>query len=134
MADTVTSQTVHGQSGKSGRYVYHLTNISDGTGESGVTKVDISTLVARGGGAPSKTKVLRIDYSVSGFNYVVLRWDHTADDTIAVLKGQGVFDWTLEGGLVDPASTGGTGDILLTTNGGSSGSAYDITLELVALS
>ena len=41
MADTVDVKLV----GNFKRYkMYHLTNQSDGTGESGVTKVDISTL------------------------------------------------------------------------------------------
>ena len=67
---------------------------------------------------------------MSGFNYVTLAWDHTTDDEIAVLSGQSVIDWSSIGGNVDPQSTGGTGDILLTTDGGADGSSYDITLYM----
>ena len=72
-----------------------------------------------------------IDYDVQGFTYVRLDWDATTDDEIAVLgQGQGSFDWTADGGLVDPASTGATGDIVLTTNGAASGATYTITIGL----
>lgn len=110
--------------------VYHLTNQSDGTGESAVAKVDISTLTDARGNVCTYTAIDRIEYSVSGFNYVLLAWDHTAADEIAVLAGQGVMDWSMVGGNVDPRSDGETGDIVLTTDGGADGSSYDITIYL----
>lgn len=127
MADLVDVKAIF--SGKRLK-VYHLTNQSDGTGEAGVAKVDISTLTDARGVAATYCAIDRIEYSVWGFNYVALAWDHTADDEIAVLQGQGVMDWSMLGGNVDPRSTGGTGDVLLTTDGGADGSGYDITLYL----
>lgn len=127
MADTVTSNVVF--SGTR-HYTVHLTNESDGTGESGVAKIDISALTGPDGTAPTRTSIMEIDYSVAGFNYITLAWDHTADDVAMVLKGNGYVDFSESGGLVDPASTGGTGDILLTTDGGADGSSYDITLKI----
>jgi hypothetical protein len=59
---------------------------------------------------------------------VRLDWDHTADDELATLGGAGALDWSATGGIIDPRSTGGTGDILLTTNAASSGDTYDITI------
>lgn len=127
MADAVNVQVVR-QNGR--RYVVHLTSVSDGTGESNVVKVDISTLkLVDGVTVPTYTAIEYIEYSVSA-GYVLLEWDHTTDDEIAVLSGQGSMDWTPYGGLVDPRSTGGTGDILLSTSGFASGDTYDITIQL----
>jgi hypothetical protein len=127
MADTVDVKTIF-----SGRRlkVFHLINRSDGTGESGVAKVDISALTDPAGNTCTYTSIDRIEYSVFGFDYVLLAWDHTTDDEIAVLKGQGVMDWSMSGGSVDPRTAGDTGDIKLTTSGGAAGSGYDITLYL----
>lgn len=130
MADTVDTLTIRNAVRLNGKLVQRFTNESDGTGESGVTKVDISTFTCPNGSAATKSVVYRIDYQVNGFNYVVLRWDHTADDEIAVLSGNGIFDLTKQGGRVDPASAGGTGDILLTTDGAVDGASYDITLYM----
>lgn len=127
MADTVDTKVIRNATG---HYVVRFTNECDGTGESAVTKVDISTLTTATGAVATYSKVERIEYAVSGFNYVVLRWDHTTDDEIAVLKGNGVIDTSIDGGMVDPRSAGGTGDILLTTDGNTDGNSYDITLYL----
>lgn len=126
MADTVDTLVVH--KGKK-IYTVRLTNISDGTGESAVAKVDISTLTGPNGAAPSYTKIREISWSIQGFTSVRLFWDHTTDDEIAVLgTGTGYMDWTGVGGLIDPKSSGGTGDILLTTAGTTSGNTYTITI------
>lgn len=129
MVDTVNVSTVH----KGARRItYHMTNESDGSGESVVAKVDLSGLTypVFGGAEATFFVVERIEYSVAGFNYVTLEWDHDTNDEIAVLIGQGVIDWTPEGGLVDPQTTGGTGDIVLTTDGAIDGASYDISLWL----
>jgi len=108
-----------------------LTNISDGTGESAVSKVDISTLIGPNGSAPTRTTIETIEGMVQGFSSVQLFWDHTTDDELAVLgTGYTYFDWKDSGGFTDPASTGGTGDIVLTTIGASTTATYDITLTL----
>lgn len=129
MADTVDSLV---QFSGTRKYVIRLTNISDGTGESGVTKVDISTLTNGKGIAPTALNVESIQWSIQGFSSVRLHWDHTTDDEIAVLgAGNGFKDYTQAGALKDPRSTGGTGDILLTTAGAISGATYDILLTCV---
>lgn len=131
MADAVDSVVIF--SGRK-RYKVRLTNISDGTGESAVVKVDKSTLTGLDGTEPSKLVVEKIEYDVQGFTSIRLYWDHTTDDEIAVLgPGTGYMDFTDNGmfqGLIDPGSAGDTGDILLTTNGHSSGDTYTITLTL----
>lgn len=128
MADTVDSKAVW--AGKR-RRVVHLTNISDGTGESAVVKVDVSALTGPDGSAPTYTVVEEIQYAIQGFTSVRLVWDATTDDEIAVLpSGSGYLNFKEAGGLVDPKSTGTTGDILLTTAGAISGATYDITLVI----
>ena len=123
MADTVDTKIVY-QGPR--YYVVRLQNVSDGTGESGVTKVTISGLT-QGGFTPTSTAIDRIEYNINGM-VVKLYWDHTTDDEIATLSGNGVCDWSIEGGNVDPGSAGGTGNILLSTAGAASGDTYDITL------
>lgn len=108
--------------------VFHLVNRSDGTGEVAVQKVDISTFTDPTGKPATYSVIDRIDYSV-GVGRVDLLWDHTTDDEIATLTGQGCMDWSQTGGNVDPRSAGDTGDIMLTASGfAATGSGYDITL------
>lgn len=126
MVDTVDVKAV-----RDGRYyVVRLQNRSDGTGESGVTKVDISTLTLPNGQVCTKTAIHRAEWAISGMT-VRFDWDHTTDDEALTLAGSGSFDWSGWGGNVDPATAGGTGDILLTTIGHVSGSTYDITLWIL---
>jgi len=137
MADAVTTNKIIETAT---HYVVHLTNISDGTGESAVVKVDKSAIeVASDGAEPNSLDIEEVRWAIQGFTSVRILWDHTTDDLALVLCGSGYDDFTGKGripgftgtsGLKDPRSAGGTGDILLTTNGGSSGATYDITLWL----
>jgi len=127
MADTVDTVTLLQQPNL---YAVRLTNISDGTGESAVVKVDKSAIAtALGITEPSKIIVTQLYWNIQGFASVRLLFDHTTDDELAVLCNSGYRDFTPYGGFADPASAGGTGDILLTTNGGASGATYDILIE-----
>lgn len=128
MADTVDSIVLF--NGRRKRVV-RLLNISDGTGEAAVIKVALSGITGPDGTPTTKTVIEEISWSVQGFTSVRLLWDHTTDDEIAALAaGNGYINYKNAGGLVDPASTGGTGDILLTTAGAVSGATYDITLVI----
>lgn len=124
MADAVSSQTiVDGPR----NVVMKFTNLSDGTGEAAVLKVDVSAL----DGAPSSVSIKRIHYSVSGMN-VTLLWDATTDVRIVELGGNtGTLDFCAFGGLPNNGGAGVTGDILLTTTGHTSGDSYSIVLEMV---
>lgn len=122
MADAVVSQTIVDGVRNT---VMKFTNLSDGTGESAVTKVDVSAL----NGAPSFVKLMRIHYSVNGM-VATLLWDATTDVRILDLQGYGTLDFTHFGGLPNNAGTGVNGDILLTTTGHSSGDSYSIILEM----
>jgi len=125
MADTVDTLIIHNSTRI---YSARFTNISDGTGESAVVKVDISTLTGPDGTPPTAVKLLEASWAIQGFVSVRLHWDHTTDDELKVLTGVGYDNYTAIGGLMDPRSTGGTGDILFTTNGGVAGATYDISL------
>lgn len=130
MADIVNSLVL--QSGGK-HHIVRLTNISDGTGESDVVKVDVSTLLKSDGTVPTYTRVKEIWWTSGGFTSIRLEWDATTDDEIAVLSGSGYLDLHAIGGLIDPKSTGTTGDILLTTAGAVSGATYTIILVVELL-
>jgi hypothetical protein len=127
MADAVTSKVLINSKH---RYVVVLTNVSDGTGESDVVKIDKSTLVNLNGVEPTKLNLVSVQWAIGGFSSVRLEWDHTADDMcLALPTGTGYFDFSCFGAYSDPASAGTTGDILLTTAGAVSGATYSIVLE-----
>ncbi len=125
MADTVDVAAVFAGTSK---HVLRLTNESDGTGEAAVTKLDISTLTNSNGDTATAVTLLEARWAVQGFGYVVIEWDHTTNDEMLVCSGNDYASFVGMGGLHDPASTGGTGDVVLTTDGGADGSSYDITL------
>ena len=129
MADTVTTNVVFNGNRK---YTVQLSNISDGTGESDVVKVDISTLIGPDKvNAPTAVAIEQVQWSIQGFTSVRVEWDHTTDDEALTLgAGNGYLDFRPSGGSRDPRSAGGTGDILFTTAGAVSGATYDITLFL----
>lgn len=122
MADAVVSKTLVNNS------KYHIVccqNTSDGTGESAVAKVDISGLT----GAPTKVTIEEIWFDCVGMAVRIL-FDHTTDDQMLTLAGTGHWDFSSFGGINDPASAGGTGDILFTTVGHTSGDTYNIILKV----
>lgn len=119
------------------RYGIHLTNISDGTGETNVIKADKSAIgVASDGAEAASLDLAQARWSIQGMTYVKLSWDHNTDDVAFIMAaGSGYEDFVRPGGgfggggkISDPRSTGGTGDVLLTTIGAVSGGTYDITL------
>ena len=127
MADAVTSQTL--QDGDKVA-VMKFTNISDGSGESAVKKVDVSALQTQSGSGASCTGVT-IDciwYECNGMS-VDLLWDASTDVIAWTLSGYGYFDFRSAGPLVNNASSP-TGDIMFTTTGAGSGDRYAIMLKM----
>tara|TARA_B100001113_G_C21017709_1_gene582146 strand:+ start:660 stop:1052 length:393 start_codon:yes stop_codon:yes gene_type:complete len=128
MADIVTVQTIADVAGV--KHVAKMTNISDGTGESLVTKIDASATQAM---SEDATKVLaRIWYSINTTNRnagVELLWGGTTNGTMVVLSGQGHWDLrTFGDGITNNAITA-TGDVLLSTRNFVSGDNYTILVE-----
>lgn len=122
MADSVNALTLFSSEK---RVVMLFNNVSDGTGETAVAKVDISGLP----GVPTKVRINQIEYSTFGMSVSIL-FDHDTDDRALVVQGDGCRDFRQWGGIHDPASAGGTGDILFTTNGATAGDTYSILLDL----
>ena len=128
MADAVTSNVIFAGSR---RYIIQCQNISDGTGESDVVKVDVSALTGPNGIAPTSVVIEAVEYSIQGFSSVRIEFDATTDDKALTLgPGFGSLDFSYAGGIKNPKSTGTVGDILFTTAGALSGATYDITLFL----
>lgn len=110
------------------RYAVQILNLSDGTGESAVTKIDKSTLTGPNGLEPSSLALERVEGDASGMQ-VYIYCDRTTPVQLARIGGVGSYcaDYRSVGGL-QTNTAGGTGDILVTTNGHSSGDSYDIKL------
>ena len=102
MADAVATQTI--QDGAQ-HAIFRFTNVSDGTGESAVTKIDVSGLTTN---------------PVTGMSCssVSIDW---ADE----------FDFSDFSGIPDNAGTGATGDVKFTTVGHSSGDVYTIVMTVI---
>jgi|TARA_R110000796_G_scaffold199085_2_gene315358 hypothetical protein len=127
MADAVTSQTI--QDGDR-IAVLKFTNISDGTGEAAVKKVDVSALSAESGTGRACTKVAieQMWYDCSGMTVDIL-WDASTDVICWTLSGYGFYDWRQAGPLVNNASSP-TGDVMFTTTGHDSGDRYTVMVAV----
>ena len=130
MADAVTSQTIiDGER----NCIMKFTNVSDGSGESAVAKVDVSALSANSAGVScSEVRVLRVSHAIVGMS-VQMFLNATSNVLLMELaeSSNGHMDFTDFGGLPNNAGSGKNGDILFTTKGHSSGDTYSITLEMV---
>jgi hypothetical protein len=130
MADAVTSQTI--QDGER-NLVMKFTNVSDGTGESAVKKVDVSALATNSKGQTcTKVKIQRIYWATVGMS-VKLDFDATSNVLLIGLPADSTGDEYYDSftGIPNNAGSGVTGDIDLTTTGHSSGDSYMIILEMI---
>ena len=134
MADAVTSQTL---SDGDRIAVMKFTNISDGTGESSVAKLDISALATSNAGlTPARATIEQIWYDIGGMR-VALEWNATSNVVAAVLGGSaaagnvnGHMDFRSFGGLKNTEASGANGDIDLTTHGHTNHDHYTIVMQL----
>ena len=129
MADTVTSQTI--QDGERVA-VLKFTNVSDGTGESAVKKVDVSALTTNSAGEScTSVSIARIYWACVGMR-VNIEFDATTNVLAMPLPADSTGDeyYDLFSGIPNNAGSGVTGDIDFTTDGHSSGDAYSIILVL----
>jgi hypothetical protein len=128
MADTISTQIITDTSGV--KYVVKLTNISDGTGETLVNKVDASatTFMTEDG----NRKISKIWWSVNTNNNkscVELIWDGATNATALLLSGVGYWDLRTAGDEILNNATTPTGDVLLSTKNFVSGDNYTIIVE-----
>ena len=130
MADAVTSQTlIDGERVA----IMKFTNLSDGTGESKVIKVNASALGASASGlACNGVTITKIHASTHGME-VQIYWDATTDVFCwgVPQNSQYTWDWEKIGGLTNNAGAGKTGNVLFSTADATSGDFYTIVLEMV---
>ena len=129
MADAVTSQTI--QDGEK-TAVLKFTNVSDGTGESAVKKVDVPALTTNSAGEScTSVSVARIYWATRGMG-VNIEFDATSNVLLTGLPSDSTGDeyYDLFTGIPNNAGSGVTGDIDFTTVGHSSGDTYSIILVL----
>ena len=129
MADAVTSQTLFDGDK---HVVMKFTNISDGTGESAVKKVDVSALNADiNGNTCTSVAIEKIWWQCIGMK-VRMFFDATSDKFIIELgeNQSGYHDYSEFGGIKNNAGSGKTGDVDFTTVGHSSADTYTITLKM----
>lgn len=127
MADAVTSQIL-ADGPKTA--VMKFTNISDGTGESSVLKVDVSTLSTYQGKTCNGVTIEKIKAVTDGMAVDVI-WDGgTPAVAVTIPQSQFVeFDFSEDGGIINNAVTP-TGDIKFTTIGHTLGDRYTIILVM----
>ena len=128
MADIVTTQVLSDTSGV--KYVAKMTNISDGSGESLVKKIDASTTTFMT--ADGNRKIAKIWWSVNTTKAnasVELVWDGETNATAMLLNGQGYWDLRTAGNEIINNATTPTGDVLLSTRAFVVGDNYTILVE-----
>jgi hypothetical protein len=134
MADVVTSQTIVDTSGT--KTVMKFTNMSDGSGETLVTKMDASALTfMTEDGTKSLAKIWWAINTTNGKSGVELLWAGTTNSTIGFFSGTGHHDYYTAGNAIPnnatlTANTSPAGDILISTKGFVAGDNYTIILEV----
>ena len=133
MADAVTSQTILDDGGRD--LIMKFTNISDGTGESAVAKIDVSALTVNAITKQSCNRVVlqKIWFSNIGMGFK-LYWNADSNMFIAQAPKDWTDTWDFSDssqtlpGIPNNAGTGINGDLLLTTNDHTSGDTYSIVI------
>lgn len=130
MADAVATQTIQ-EDGKTA--IFRFTNVSDGTGETTVNKIDVSGLNPdpMTGKSCTSVTIQCIWYSTVGMGVKiffdastnVLAWELRADDARTM-------DFTDFTGIPNNAGSGKTGDILFSTTSATSGDVYNVVMKV----
>ena len=138
MADTVTSQTIVDVTGT--KTVMKFTNLSDGSGETLVTKMDASALTFMTEDATKKIAKVWWNVNTSSGNAgVEVLWagsgTTSANATALFLSGQGYWDLQTSGNSIPnnatlTANTSPAGDVLISTKGFVAGDNYTIIIEV----
>ena len=135
MADAVTSQKIIDTDN---RLVYKFTNISDGSGEASVAKIDVSGLNAnKEGQTCTRIALTQLWYDIGGMR-VTIEWNASTNVVATVLGGSaavgvssGYYDWREWGGIPNNAGSGVNGDVDLTTHGHTAHDHYTIVAEFI---
>jgi len=130
MADAVTSQTLFDGERVA---IMKFTNISDGTGETAVLKVDVSALTPSGSGKTCSAVTVTKIYIANHGMEVRMFWDATTDVPF-FLSSPGAtqtLDMSAFGGITNNGGTGVTGDIMFSTADATAGDSYWCILEMI---
>lgn len=134
MVDVVTSQILE----NGPRHItMKFTNVSDGTGESGVVKVDATAAGVLGVVVQGQTqfpvthlKVQEIDYDIKSMG-LRIQWVGTPNVDMEVLGGFGVKNYRRSGPIQNPKATGATGSIAFTTVNANLNASYTVVLKML---
>ena len=109
--------------------VIKITGVLDTSDVAAVKVIDLTTMVPQ----PTAVRIDHIDYSIVNNLEVRLLWDATTPVDILPLAGRGRMSFWNFGGLQNNAGTGKTGNILIETNGYTTGTTmvFSIVLEMV---
>ena len=130
MADAVTSQTLLDGERLA---IMKFTNISDGTGETAVTKVNVANLAKSASGlactAVTVTKITSVCHGLE----VRMYWDATTDVPffLSTINTNYENDFSKIGGITNNAGTGKNGNIVFSTSDQSNGDTFTVVLEMV---
>ena len=130
MADAVTSQTLMDGERLA---IMKFTNISDGTGETAVTKVTASSLTASGSGKACSGVIVNKITSVCHGMEVRMYWDATTDVPffLSTVNTNYENDFSKIGGIQNNSGTGKNGNIVFSTADASAGDTYTVVLEMI---
>jgi hypothetical protein len=120
MGDAVTSQVLADSPGFT---TMLFTNLSDGTGESEIVKVNVSDLTI----PCAYVEIVGIDHDIRGMS-VAIEWAATTNVVAYICGGHG--DHTFSAPIRNNSGAGITGDIAFTTAAHTAGDSYSIVLYL----
>jgi Ethanolamine utilization protein EutJ (predicted chaperonin) len=130
MADAVTSQTLLDGERLA---IMKFTNISDGTGESAVTKVNVSALARSNSGLACTGVTINKITSVCHGMEVRMYWDATTDVPffLSTINTNYENDFSRIGGITNNAGAGKNGNVVFSTSDQTAGDTYTVVLEMV---
>jgi len=130
MADAVTSQTLLDGERLA---IMKFTNVSDGTGETNVTKVNVANLTKSASGKACTGVVVNKITSLSHGLEVRMYWDATAPVPffLSTINTNYQNDFSGFGGVTNNAGAGKNGNITFSTADASAGDTYTVVLEMV---
>jgi len=130
MADAVTSQTLFDGERLA---IMKFTNISDGTGETAVTKVNVANLTSSASGKACTGVVVNKITSVCHGMEVRMYWDATTDVPffLAAVNTNYQNDFSSAGGITNNSGAGKNGNIVFSTSDATAGDTYTVVLEMV---
>jgi len=131
MADAVATQTIQDGARKA---IFRFTNVSDGSGEAAVKKIDVSALTKDpvSGATCTKVSIEKIWYTTVGMG-VKIFFDASTDLLAWQLNADYAdeLDFSEFNGIPNNAGSGITGDIMFTTVAHSDGDVYNVCMSVI---